>query len=401
MDAITEAIRSQIFGGLVAASVVTWLFYQLRELPKAALAFLRWKYTCTLIVYSDDPAFDCVCEWLACLDYSKTCRKLVFTIGQNDGREVVSPGNGTHWLKHGSMWLMVDRDIDDKRSPKYMGGGSKCEFVRFAMFGKTPDRLRALVETIAADRQKVRGDKLEVYAYRGWWRLSGRRRKRNVDSVVMRPGEAAALIEDARRFTASRSWYEHRGVPYRRGYLFEGPPGTGKSSLALALATELSLPIYVLNLGSIKSDDEFVDAMLSVPESALLLFEDVDAAGVGAPRPADSVPATEPKVATFTLSCLLNAIDGVYSKEGRVLVMTTNHPENIDAALLRPGRVDRRVMFDNLGEKEVRVMCRRFFDDRLEADRFASGVQAPISAAELQNRLTQETWSEPERMAAE
>ena len=71
-------------------------------------------------------------------------------------------------------------------------------------------------------------------------------------------------------------------------------------------------------------------------------------------------PNKEPG-AGISLSGLLNAIDGVASHEGRVLIMTTNHPEKLDAALVRPGRVDRKVGFRLAMREEVRELFVRMY----------------------------------------
>lgn len=58
------------------------------------------------------------------------------------------------------------------------------------------------------------------------------------------------LIADAKDFLASEAWYAERGIPYRRGYLLYGVPGSGKTSLIHAIAGELSLDIYVVSLSA-------------------------------------------------------------------------------------------------------------------------------------------------------
>jgi mitochondrial chaperone BCS1 len=90
---------------------------------------------------------------------------------------------------------------------------------------------------------------------------------------------------------------------------------------------------------------------------------------------------------TISLSALLNAIDGAFSRDGRVLFMTTNFKDKIDPALLRAGRSDRRIEVGPLDDGLVSVMCSRFLQNPRDAAAFAKEVKAPIPAAELQERL--------------
>lgn len=137
-------------------------------------------------------------------------------------------------------------------------------------------------------------------------------------------------------------WYQSRGLPYRRGYLFHGPPGTGKSSLCLAIASMAYLDIYIISLGAVGLDENNLAVLSrSLPERCIVLVEDVDEAGIQKRRP-NSTPAPEvvdlnekpshnradilPQGSgVITLSAFLNATDGVSAKEGRILVMSTNH----------------------------------------------------------------------------
>lgn len=141
---------------------------------------------------------------------------------------------------------------------------------------------------------------------------------------------------------------------------FSGPPGTGKTSLTAALAGVFGLDIYVLSLvDPYINEDALVRLFSSVPSRCIVLLEDVDAAGLKRaddPRLKKKLKVEEEEteekskhpskpVTTISLSGLLNAIDGVSSSEGRILVMTTNKPKDLDQALTRPGRVDMHVSF--------------------------------------------------------
>ena len=76
-------------------------------------------------------------------------------------------------------------------------------------------------------------------------------------------------------------WYANRGIPYRRGYLFDGPPGTGKSSLASAIAGMFGLNIYCLSLVNPTLTDEDIGVLfINLPQRCVILLEDIDSAGL-------------------------------------------------------------------------------------------------------------------------
>ena len=182
--------------------------------------------------------------------------------------------------------------------------------------------------------------------------------------------------------TRARDWYAARGVPWRRGYLFHGPPGTGKSSLIRALASELALDIASLDIGrSTLTDDDLREAMIGAPDKALIAIEDVDA--VFTRRGHGEKPAG------VSFSGLLNAIDGYAAQEGRALVMTTNHRERLDPALIRPGRVDVHVELGLVGAGTARRLFDRFFPREPDLARaFEAALNdRRLSPAEIQGWL--------------
>jgi mitochondrial chaperone BCS1 len=175
---------------------------------------------------------------------------------------------------------------------------------------------------------------------------------RPISTVIMNEKEKTALIKDVKTFLdpEARVWYCSRGIPYRRDYLLYGPPGTGKSSLSLSIAGCFDLDIYILSISSI--DGSSLSALFAgLPSRCVLLLEDVDAVSMAESRQFETERAGHENSSArhsgpkekLSLSELLNALDGVSSHEGRVLIMTTNHIEHLDAALIRAGRADRKV----------------------------------------------------------
>ncbi|KKZ60646.1 hypothetical protein EMCG_04692 [[Emmonsia] crescens] len=139
-----------------------------------------------------------------------------------------------------------------------------------------------------------------------------------------------------------------------------GAPGTGKSSFSLSVARRFELDIYVLNLSSI--DDSRLNSLFSqLPPHCVILLEDIDAASTTRTEDSETTENAGQAVGNVSLSALLNALDGVSSQEGRLLIMTTNHIERLDDALIRPGRVNRQVLFQ-LADKKMasRLFCTVF-----------------------------------------
>jgi len=125
----------------------------------------------------------------------------------------------------------------------------------------------------------------------------------------------------------------------------------------LSIAGHFDLDVYILNLASV--DDSTLNSLFAkLPQHCVILLEDVDAATHNRSQNKEAEDSesmlsfSEKQRNGVTLSGLLNALDGVGSQEGRLLIMTTNYIERLDDALIRPGRVDRKVEF-RLADKDI------------------------------------------------
>ena len=321
-----------------------------------------------------------------------------------------------------------------------------------------------------------------------------------MDTVVLDLQEKHDVLADINEYLhpSTPRWYAARGIPLRRGYLFHGPPGTGKTSFSFALAGVFGIDIYVISLQDASVTEEDLAALfVKLPRRCIVLLEDIDTAGlrrddddeseaadeaitdtvtkseevaakdpqpvsevkVNGDTPAETVDKGDKKEGkkkskkkrkqkknkkdadsssdsssesssssdssddehdkrkqkkkqaakrkkkrkdakllppdSISLSGLLNAIDGVASHEGRVLILTTNKPESLDEALVRPGRVDRQVAFANATSEQAGELFHRMYERRRALHRpqptsgAAAEKQNPGSAVErnVQNQL--------------
>ena len=196
-----------------------------------------------------------------------------------------------------------------------------------------------------------------------------------MESIILDPGVKDMILADAQEFMASESWYSERGLPYRRGYLFHGCPGSGKTSLVHALAGALGLDIYVINLNKKALDDSALSQLVSdLPARSIALIEEIDAAfhrGVSRePTPGSQAATviTAGESTGVTLGGLLSSIDGIQASEGRLLFATTNKYHALDPALTRPGRMDVHVEFAYASKTQAEELFKRFFNVTVSDD---------------------------------
>lgn len=362
-NALVAYLQTDLFKGGFALGVAGAIAAMAARLPALARFLVESHLITTLTVDSRSALFDAVVAWLADHPYSRRCRRLTATRSRReDGdRVLLSPAEGTHLLWRGRTLLWVRRERERDGGRRAAGLREPLETITLRALSRDRGVLTGLV--IDAERRfgDTDPDRLTVHGADdyGDWDERARIRRRPLQSVILADGVAEDLLADARTFLASEPWYAERGIPWRRGYLLHGPPGTGKTSIIKALASELSLDLSMLTLASERLDDQHLCALMgSAPPRSLLLLEDVDAVFRG--REAGEAA----KGVTF--SGLLNAIDGVLSQEGHMLFLTTNHLERLDPALIRPGRVDWQREIGLAQGEQVARLFRAFYPQRAD-----------------------------------
>lgn len=286
------------------------------------------------------------------------------------------PGPGTHWFRYRGVWMRLQRERNGKLVD--LSTGAPWETVTLTTLASYQHLFpQLLAEARQLALSSTQGKTVIFTSWGAEWRPFGHpRRVRDLSSVVLPPGKSEEIVQDITRFLSRGSWYAKRGIPYRRGYLLHGAPGSGKTSFITALAGSLDFNICLLNLAERgMTDDKLTHLLSNAPEKSILLLEDVDAAFLGRQNhsPERHADGYQPNV---TFSGLLNALDGVASGEERIIFMTTNHLERLDPALIRPGRVD---LISELGDAEdaqVKQLLVRFYETDLVDQKVAEARRA-------------------------
>lgn len=189
-----------------------------------------------------------------------------------------------------------------------------------------------------------------------YWKGEEKKMSRLPESIILQSGMMTSILEDVKKFLLpeTKKWYYSRGLPQRRSFLFYGPPGTGKTSTIKVIASQFDRVCCFLSMTNDRFSDQILaDALSTLPRRALLVIEDVDAL----------FKNRVSKSKSLTFSGVLNALDGLMSTDGVITVMTTNHIERLDQALLRAGRVDRQFYFRPPNQEDIGKLFKSFYPD--------------------------------------
>jgi mitochondrial chaperone BCS1 len=205
-----------------------------------------------------------------------------------------------------------------------------------------------------------------------------RRRKRGLNTVFVDQAIKDRLVQRLAWFLDAEDWHASRGIPWKLGIVLHGPPGTGKTSLIHALASEFAFDIkYIKSLHGLGA------AFKSGTKKDLFVIEDIDTITNGLNRDgAGAKDGEESAMRGSPLHDVLNAMDGMQTPDGLKFIVTTNHLDRLDPAIIRPGRIDEAIEIGPLSLECARQMFRAFYG------RDGVAHYSPRSGAELQQMFS-------------
>src|SRR3990167_472205 len=258
---------NQFLTGATLTGALMSVMYAIRGLVFKVYYTLKRYFLVSLTVHSEDALFMPISTWLYENNFDKLSR--TYRLRFLNNKAILGPAEGSFFFWYSRKFLRISILKDAQPGIQSWRSQTK-EYLTISYYSLS--RSTSILDTItksAVAASESKSISVPAYVHHGGsWRHATEIKKRAKPSVILAGNTLELLEEDISKFFERKDWYIDRGVPYHRGYLLTGPPGTGKTSLVRHLAQKFDLNLYISD-GSLAS-------IHTVPTKSILLLEDVD-----------------------------------------------------------------------------------------------------------------------------
>lgn len=368
---------NQFAVGAILTALTTGVLMLLRRTPVAIFEFVVRQSVTKLRITNDGwnnrQAFVTMASFLKenCLrDWSRAFR-LESSYDYDSGKTltVLAIGAGWHIIKYEGRTVWAHR----AEHPSNQGDTIK-EDITLYVLGRSTNLLQRLVDACLAKAQSDGVTVNEWNSKEQKWITVGALTGFNLDSLALDPDIRAFFESEIAKFRNERDFLIANGMPHKLTTILHGLSGSGKTALIRALAGHFRINLFTVNLGALHSLKDLSAMLRGLPRNSMLLMEDFEGAGGvskrhnistihGSTGKDKGVPADAESVAADYMSAMgdfgaksdiLNFLDGVVPLDGAIIFMTTNVAVDLDAAMLRPGRIDHVIDLPQISVAAVR-----------------------------------------------
>lgn len=385
---IYQMKNNQFFSTAFALSIGGTILYQLREIPSFIWTRIHRLIYYEVEVNSNNELYEYVSLWIF-HNRSSQLRKIVAKLKDGESNESNELTNSDDYPKKASS--MSESSKNNYHIHYYQNGDFfrirwenrilRISTVRkeltnasnFANFFSFQLFIEGYLAKSAIDSflqnaiefnesMKVKEINPRIYFWDGydWLRWnSPKSPTKTFEHIFIPAADKTLLINDLDLWVSRKVWYRERFIPYKRSYCFHGPPGTGKTTLAVAIGKYLNYDSYILNLSGFREENDLRKAIQRIKANSVLIFEDIDSHYSGRKKIGSG---------KVSFSSFLNILDGAFSREEVITVFTTNKFESLDMALKRAGRIDFSIEIGYSREKEIIDYIENFYKEPVSLD---------------------------------
>lgn len=338
--------------GILVPGLLAYVAYTGRHIFGLMINYIKMMTTSEITFNTDNNFYDELAEYL----YNKTVSKLfqrffILSYSWNSSDLQLTVGYGRSLGFIGIFPIMINRVVEESQSARFK------ERITITVFGGRRQVINRLLDNMR-DVIKIEKESNSIRIYNmsgGDITLTAKKPKRSMDTILIPQKDKDYITHKLEEFMESEQDYIRKGVPYHMGVILYGKPGTGKTSLIHALASRYNKDIYFYQGGPLDLSE--VDL-----SNSFLVIEDIDVNGLNVSARESGSSNNEKtddlsKYIGVNMSTVLNFLDGLTSPHGLITFATTNHYDQLDSAIIRPGRFDVHKEFGDMKWPEWCGLC--------------------------------------------